>query len=159
LQAPAQSPVASPLPPVLKPSGNGNNANSSSQPKKRVQIAAPVKKAAGKVKQRPVDSVGEPLYCFCRRRYDPKVFMIACDLCDEWYHGACVGITEQAASRVASYVCPTCRGESNPVATAAPTAGSDSEGADDAFDVNFRSAGGARKKRKGGNVLPKRPAA
>ena len=31
-------------------------------------------------------------FCTCRKKDDGS-FMLACDWCDEWYHGACVGIT------------------------------------------------------------------
>ncbi len=51
------------------------------------------------------------VYCFCRRPYDPTVdvFMICCDVCDEWYHGSCVGVNQREAKKIARYVCPRCK--------------------------------------------------
>ncbi len=34
------------------------------------------------------------LYCICKQPYDGEVFMICCDLCNEWYHGECVLVDE-----------------------------------------------------------------
>ncbi|EGC34868.1 hypothetical protein DICPUDRAFT_13956, partial [Dictyostelium purpureum] len=48
------------------------------------------------------------LYCLCKRKYDSNMFMIACDRCDEWYHGACVNISEKDAKRIKLYVCKDC---------------------------------------------------
>ena len=32
----------------------------------------------------------EELYCTCQQPADDR-FMIACDKCEEWYHGECIG--------------------------------------------------------------------
>jgi len=48
------------------------------------------------------------VYCLCRKPYQAGVFMIACDSCNEWFHGECVGITEQEAEEHEEYVCPGC---------------------------------------------------
>lgn len=45
-------------------------------------------------------------YCVCRQPYEG--FMIGCDGCEEWYHGACVGITEEQAQKFDKYVCVRC---------------------------------------------------
>ena len=45
-------------------------------------------------------------YCICRLPYEG--FMIGCDGCEEWYHGACVGVTEEQANKVDKYVCLRC---------------------------------------------------
>ncbi len=34
--------------------------------------------------------------------------MIACDVCDDWFHGKCVDITERKAKNLKTYVCPLC---------------------------------------------------
>ncbi|KAL6046678.1 CXXC-type zinc finger protein 1, variant 2 [Balamuthia mandrillaris] len=49
------------------------------------------------------------LYCICRRPYDADLFMIACDGCDEWYHGTCVNISEKEAKSLKTYLCPLCQ--------------------------------------------------
>ncbi|XP_067660501.1 nucleosome-remodeling factor subunit BPTF-like [Haliotis asinina] len=48
-----------------------------------------------------------PVYCHCRQPEDGG-FMIACDGCDEWFHGDCVGVTESMAETMGDYHCPTC---------------------------------------------------
>lgn len=45
-------------------------------------------------------------YCICRRPYEG--FMIGCDDCVEWFHGACIGVSETRADRVDKYVCVRC---------------------------------------------------
>ncbi|KAG6685054.1 hypothetical protein I3843_12G093300 [Carya illinoinensis] len=50
------------------------------------------------------------LYCICRKPYDQRA-MIACDVCDEWYHFDCIKL--RSTPKV--YTCPACkpqRGES-----------------------------------------------
>ena len=59
----------------------------------------------------------EERYCVCNRPYNAKLFYIACDLCENWYHGKCVGITEEQGDYVTEYVCAECH-----VATGAQTA-------------------------------------
>jgi len=36
----------------------------------------------------------EEIYCLCRQPYVEGSFMLACDICDDWYHGPCVGVSE-----------------------------------------------------------------
>ena len=45
-------------------------------------------------------------YCVCRNPYEG--FMIGCDGCEEWYHGPCVGITQEQAQKTDKYVCVRC---------------------------------------------------
>ncbi|PRP73474.1 cpG-binding protein-like [Planoprotostelium fungivorum] len=52
-------------------------------------------------------------YCFCRKP-DHGKFMIACDRCDEWFHGECVGITKEAANRIKNWLCRNCSPTSDP---------------------------------------------
>ncbi|KAG0269994.1 hypothetical protein BGZ95_001847 [Linnemannia exigua] len=51
---------------------------------------------------------GEGLYCICRTVYDPTRFMIACDGCDDWFHGDCVGVAEKDSDMVDKYYCKRC---------------------------------------------------
>nr|XP_054752147.1 CXXC-type zinc finger protein 1-like [Lytechinus pictus] len=77
-----------------------------------------VKEKAVKTDKKPIESGpggpfldenGEPiLYCLCRS-FDCSQFMIACDHCEEWYHGRCVGVEEPAAKYILKYACPPCR--------------------------------------------------
>lgn len=36
-------------------------------------------------------------------------FYIGCDLCTNWYHGDCVGITEKEAKKMDVYICNDCK--------------------------------------------------
>lgn len=49
------------------------------------------------------------IYCICKQTYNPDLWMIACDECNEWYHGKCVHVTNQDSKRIEYYVCPPCR--------------------------------------------------
>lgn len=37
--------------------------------------------------------------------------MIACDICNEWFHGKCIGITALEARRIKLFVCQNCTTE------------------------------------------------
>uniref|UniRef100_A0A4W3K9F6 Bromodomain PHD finger transcription factor n=1 Tax=Callorhinchus milii TaxID=7868 RepID=A0A4W3K9F6_CALMI len=49
------------------------------------------------------------LYCICKTPYDESKFYIGCDLCTNWYHGECVGITEKEAKKMDEYICNECK--------------------------------------------------
>jgi hypothetical protein len=70
----------------------------------------------------------KPSYCIdtCQRgRVEDGSFMVGCDFCDGWYHGACVGITKDEANLRESYLCPRCVGAtdggSGPSGVSGPT--------------------------------------
>ncbi|XP_060619275.2 histone lysine demethylase PHF8 isoform X1 [Anolis sagrei] len=50
-----------------------------------------------------------PVYCLCRLPYDVTRFMIECDVCQDWFHGSCVGVEEDAAASIDLYHCPNCQ--------------------------------------------------
>lgn len=53
----------------------------------------------------------KPSYCIeaCKRgRVEDGSFMVGCDVCDNWYHGDCVGISKEEANTLESYLCPRC---------------------------------------------------
>ena len=39
--------------------------------------------------------------------------MIGCDGCSEWYHGRCIGLTEETGKTVSSLECPVCAKQEN----------------------------------------------
>ena len=45
-------------------------------------------------------------------------FYIGCDECQDWFHGRCVGVTQQDADRLETYVCPRCEGTDDNVVEA-----------------------------------------
>uniref|UniRef100_A0A672ZCB1 Histone lysine demethylase PHF8 n=1 Tax=Sphaeramia orbicularis TaxID=375764 RepID=A0A672ZCB1_9TELE len=70
-----------------------------------------------------------PVYCLCRLPYDVTRFMIECDICQDWFHGSCVGVEEDKAAEIDLYHCPNCqvthgpsviRDPSRPVKTGSP---------------------------------------
>lgn len=51
----------------------------------------------------------EKLYCICRTPYDETKFYVGCDLCSNWFHGDCVGITEESSRTLSEFVCSECK--------------------------------------------------
>lgn len=54
------------------------------------------------------DDKDVPTYCVCRST-DGERFMIACDQCEEWYHGDCISVTPKQAEQIKTFYCPQCR--------------------------------------------------
>ncbi|KAJ8362800.1 hypothetical protein SKAU_G00116310 [Synaphobranchus kaupii] len=50
-----------------------------------------------------------PVYCLCKLPYDVTRFMIECDICQDWFHGSCVGVEEEKATEIDLYHCPNCQ--------------------------------------------------
>ncbi|KAJ4422399.1 hypothetical protein N0V82_002955 [Gnomoniopsis sp. IMI 355080] len=47
-------------------------------------------------------------YCLCRGPDDHR-WMIACDMCEDWFHGECVGVDKAIGEAlIVRYVCPRC---------------------------------------------------
>jgi hypothetical protein len=64
-----------------------------------------------------INSISNPLRC---RRSQPRLAapqpynhrwaMIACDGCDEWFHSACLGLTDIDFLAIETYFCAECQG-------------------------------------------------
>ena len=52
------------------------------------------------------------VYCLCRKPWQGR-FMIQCNNCSEWYHGACVNITQTDAVDIDIYQCDDCNRRGN----------------------------------------------
>ncbi|CAL1541773.1 unnamed protein product [Lymnaea stagnalis] len=80
-----------------------------------IPMTDPKSAAAQKRKHKLISTGGkglnprEKLYCVCKTPYDESKFYIGCDLCSNWFHGACVNISEDRARFIDSYVCEDCR--------------------------------------------------
>ncbi|KAK8854654.1 hypothetical protein IAR55_003393 [Kwoniella newhampshirensis] len=52
------------------------------------------------------------VYCICRKPYDEEDeeegMMIGCESCDNWFHPACVGLSEQMVDLLDVYICKSC---------------------------------------------------
>ncbi|CAG7825806.1 unnamed protein product [Allacma fusca] len=55
------------------------------------------------------------LYCICQTPYDNSKFYVGCDVCSNWFHGDCIGITEQMSDSLSEYICDACQDDSNKV--------------------------------------------
>jgi len=77
--------------------------------RKRYNVARDRAKRSTTLKASQRDSRREPLYCICRRPDIPGKFMIACDNCNEWFHGECIGISKEQAENITNYQCTDCR--------------------------------------------------
>jgi hypothetical protein len=66
--------------------------------------------------------------CACRRSYSGGSGVVLCQLCEEMYHIACVGVSESDEMALAFFACPECRcvlgGGSPPPTYTLPRAGS-----------------------------------
>eukprot|EP00005_Dracoamoeba_jomungandri_P009562 CAMPEP_0174264576 /NCGR_PEP_ID=MMETSP0439-20130205/22920_1 /TAXON_ID=0 /ORGANISM="Stereomyxa ramosa, Strain Chinc5" /LENGTH=265 /DNA_ID=CAMNT_0015350509 /DNA_START=2149 /DNA_END=2946 /DNA_ORIENTATION=- len=49
----------------------------------------------------------EELFCICKSP-EEYGFMICCDSCNQWFHGGCIGLSEEEGSALATYCCPDC---------------------------------------------------
>lgn len=49
------------------------------------------------------------VYCICRTPYDETKFYVGCDLCNNWFHGECVDITEESSKSLTEFVCEECK--------------------------------------------------
>ncbi|CAK1552071.1 unnamed protein product [Leptosia nina] len=51
----------------------------------------------------------EKLLCICQTPYDNTKFYVGCEHCNNWFHGDCVGVTEEMSKTMEEYVCSECR--------------------------------------------------
>ncbi|KAK4509829.1 uncharacterized protein ATC70_007133 [Mucor velutinosus] len=91
-------------PPLHK---NTNNNNTTSEPATPSTPTTPPSQQQ-QAQQRPPNDNNNELYCICKRPYDVKEFMIACDKCNEWFHGECIEISEKQSEFIDLYYCANC---------------------------------------------------
>eukprot|EP00094_Tigriopus_californicus_P011143 TCALIF_10753-PA protein Name:"Similar to E(bx) Nucleosome-remodeling factor subunit NURF301 (Drosophila melanogaster)" AED:0.03 eAED:0.03 QI:0/0.85/0.75/0.87/1/1/8/257/2554 len=51
----------------------------------------------------------DKIYCLCKTKYDPTKFYVGCDICSNWFHGSCVGITKSMSRNMSEFVCKDCK--------------------------------------------------
>ena len=84
------------------------------QPAEPKEVISPSANATTPKKQRTTSGGGgkgsnkKKLYCVCRTPYDNSKFYVGCDLCSNWFHGSCVGITEAMSQTMSEFVCDSC---------------------------------------------------
>jgi len=66
------------------------------------------KRRGGKKKKK-----SDKLYCICQTPYDNAKFYVGCDVCSNWFHGDCVGITDEMSKVLTDYVCEDCAGNTD----------------------------------------------
>ena len=82
---------------------SGVPVNESSTNEKQIQQSSDGKNRADDINGKVSD------LCSCLVPWDGVEFMIQCDWCEIWYHGACVGIQETDISKMDTFVCSRCR--------------------------------------------------
>jgi len=53
-------------------------------------------------------------HCICGGPGD-GTFMLSCDKCERWFHGACVNLDQSTAASLGSWECPSCASKSDPI--------------------------------------------
>jgi hypothetical protein len=48
------------------------------------------------------------LYCICKQPYTQGEDMVACDLCEDWFHGECIDLDLSTLSEDEPWYCPSC---------------------------------------------------
>ncbi|XP_011646534.1 nucleosome-remodeling factor subunit NURF301 isoform X3 [Pogonomyrmex barbatus] len=84
-----------------------SNRSGSSRPKKHKSQSNSMTPPGGSTATTRIKK--EKLYCLCRTPYDETKFYVGCDLCNNWFHGDCVGITEEMSKSLSEFVCTECR--------------------------------------------------
>merc|ERR1712048_1160451 len=60
-----------------------------------------------KVASTPVKEGGDEVFCICRSS-DIERFMIACEKCNEWFHGDCINVSRKKAKSIEEWFCFKC---------------------------------------------------
>lgn len=47
-----------------------------------------------------------PVYCMCEMPYNPDLFMVECEGCDEWFHPECLQLTKREVEKMKHMMCP-----------------------------------------------------
>ncbi|KAL2269023.1 hypothetical protein VTJ83DRAFT_3869 [Remersonia thermophila] len=95
-----------PTPKRTRP-GPGGAKKTKSGPSKRTRPSGATRPNGDPDGGNSTDSDNGP-YCLCRGPDDHR-FMIACDRCEDWFHGECIGMDKHTGENlVQRYICPNC---------------------------------------------------
>ncbi|KAK7317727.1 hypothetical protein RJT34_02194 [Clitoria ternatea] len=48
------------------------------------------------------------VYCKCEMPYNPDELMVQCEDCEDWYHPACVSMSDEEAKKIENFICSEC---------------------------------------------------
>eukprot|EP01048_Picozoa_sp_COSAG05_P002404 COSAG05_NODE_98_length_19441_cov_32.923327_7_plen_504_part_00 len=54
---------------------------------------------------------GPTLYCHCKTPYDDSRVMLACEICNNWFHFDCVGVEADQVKKVKNFMCRNCQAD------------------------------------------------
>ncbi|KAI8812962.1 hypothetical protein BJ742DRAFT_515933 [Cladochytrium replicatum] len=89
--------------------GRANTLPQSQEKKLFGKMGVPLKGQSQKMAFASPRTGNKQLYCICRSEDDGTRFMVGCDGCEEWFHGSCVGVTQEMALASRIYFCEKCR--------------------------------------------------
>ncbi|CAD8056608.1 unnamed protein product [Paramecium sonneborni] len=47
--------------------------------------------------------------CVCKRPANPDLKYVFCEICKQWIHLKCIGLSQDQAKRLQKYICPECK--------------------------------------------------
>lgn len=87
-------------------SRNSRNSSSDEAPPSRPTSSHHAKGPRGKGRGK---KGKRKLFCVCKTPYNKDRFYVGCDKCDNWFHGECIGITEEISKDLPEYICDDCK--------------------------------------------------
>uniref|UniRef100_A0A667ZM35 [histone H3]-trimethyl-L-lysine(4) demethylase n=1 Tax=Myripristis murdjan TaxID=586833 RepID=A0A667ZM35_9TELE len=69
-------------------------------------------RAANLAKMAMADRIEEVKFCLCRKT--ASGFMLQCELCKDWFHGACVPLPKTGSQKKLGFLCPLCQRSRRP---------------------------------------------
>uniref|UniRef100_A0A8C5HVF8 [histone H3]-trimethyl-L-lysine(4) demethylase n=1 Tax=Gouania willdenowi TaxID=441366 RepID=A0A8C5HVF8_GOUWI len=69
-------------------------------------------RAANLAKMAMADRIEEVKFCLCRKT--ASGFMLQCELCKDWFHGACVPLPKTGSQKKSKFLCPLCQRSRRP---------------------------------------------
>ncbi|CAD8063431.1 unnamed protein product [Paramecium primaurelia] len=52
-----------------------------------------------------------PKVCYCKKPQNPDLPYVFCDMCNQWIHLKCEGLTEEQVQNIESFICTYCKGK------------------------------------------------